>query len=43
VVASKRDYDAAVENYNLYLEIGGTFEKSTREALSRLGWTPPPK
>jgi hypothetical protein len=42
-MASKPEYDAAIENYNRYLEIGGPFDKSAHEALSRLGWTPPPK
>ncbi|HYM22192.1 MAG TPA: tetratricopeptide repeat protein [Vicinamibacterales bacterium] len=40
---SKPDKDAAIENYNRYLSIGGPFEKSAREALTRLGWTASPQ
>ena len=37
-IANERDREAAVELYKRYLEIGGAFEASAREALARLEW-----
>jgi tetratricopeptide (TPR) repeat protein len=37
---SGADRDAAIENYERYLQIGGPFADSAREGLTRLQWTP---
>jgi VWFA-related protein len=39
-VTNETDRNNAVANYTRYLEIGGPFEQSAREALARLEWKP---
>jgi tetratricopeptide (TPR) repeat protein len=40
-VANEHDRNDAAANYRRYLEMGGPFESSAREGLSRLNWARP--
>lgn len=40
-VANEHDRDDAIANYTRYLGIGGPFENSARDGLSRLNWAKP--